>query len=68
MIKLKTKPTEQPRNKYLTRQLLADPHAGVPHMVRLKKARAIDLRDNLQVSSIGKGYVVTRAFDESKKH
>ena len=51
----------------ITRQQLADPHAGVSHKARLKESGAVDLRKNQVVTDHGNGYATTRPIDNSKR-
>jgi hypothetical protein len=50
----------------LTRQHLADPLYGVPYLERLRRASAMDLRDNARVVDLGDGYVRVEAVDPTK--
>lgn len=51
----------------VTRQQLADPHAGVPYEERMARAGAVDLRDNARVIDHGDGYVTVEPIDPTKR-
>lgn len=51
----------------ITRQQLADPHAGVPFRKRLEQAGVVDLRDNKVVEDHGNGYVTVRPADPTRR-
>ena len=51
----------------LPRQKLANPHMDTPLEERLRKAGAIDLRDNLRIEPLGNGYSRIVPVDPSKR-
>jgi hypothetical protein len=51
-----------------THEDLADPHAKVPFEERLRRADAVDHRDNLVIEDVGGGYALFRPANPALRH
>ncbi|WP_017815237.1 hypothetical protein [Paenibacillus shenyangensis] len=54
------------RKNLLTSDKLANPFSDVPMEERLKKVKAIDLRDNYWIEDLGNGFGKIHAIDPTK--
>lgn len=50
-----------------SRKDLANPHRNVPHRTKLKKAKAINLKDNHTIEDLGGGYCRIKPVDLNKR-